>query len=177
MFRDIRRFGRLHVVEAGDYAKIATLHHMGPEPLTDEFNGEHLYRALAKSSRAVKTQLLSQRPVAGVGNIYADEALFIAGINPKTSRVGRERSEDLAAAIKMVLQGGIDNGGTTLRDYVDADGKRGQNQHELLVYGRSGEACTQCSRSLHHTTLDGRTTTYCRFCPVSYTHLTLPTKA
>ena len=164
VFTDVRRFGRLHAVDAGDYAAITTLHHMGPEPLSDDFTGDSLYRALAKSSRPVKTQLLSQRPVAGVGNIYADEALFIARINPQARRVGKERCHDLAEAIQSVLQTGIDNGGTTLRDYTHVDGEQGSNQHDLDVYGRGGEPCIECGRPLARIILDARTTTYCTFC-------------
>ena len=164
IFRDVRRFGRLHVVDAGEYSGIATLHHMGPEPLTEAFTGAHLHKALSKSKRMVKTQLLSQRPVAGVGNIYADEALFAARINPQATRVGRDRCEALAEAIKAVLQAGIDNGGTTLRDYVHVDGDQGTNQHSLAVYGRGGEPCFSCGRALTRVTLDARTTTYCRLC-------------
>ena len=164
IFKDVRRFGRLHAVEAGDYASITTLHHMGPEPFSDAFTGDSLYDALAKSSRPVKTQLLSQRPVAGVGNIYADEALFTARINPLARRVGKERCHKLAHAIQEVLQAGIDNEGTTLRDYTHVDGEQGSNQHALNVYGRSGEPCIECGRSLTRTTLDARTTSYCRFC-------------
>jgi len=164
VFRDVRRFGRLHVVEAGSYEGIATLHRMGPEPLTEAFDGASLYAATRKSSRPIKTQLLSQRPVAGVGNIYADEALFIARVNPRARRVGRERCDALAHAIKQVLEAGIANGGTTLRDYVDADGEAGRNQHELLAYGRSGEPCTRCGTELSSFVLDARTTTYCPVC-------------
>ncbi len=164
VFRDIRRFGRLRVVDAGDYTAIATLAHLGPEPLGPEFDGSVLYTNLKRSSRPVKTQLLSQRPVAGVGNIYADEALFLAGIDPRATRIGRARAERLAGAIRHVLRAGIDNGGTTLRDYVDADGSQGTNQHTLLVYGRAGEPCVNCGTPLSSVVLDARTTTWCRTC-------------
>ena len=164
VYRDVRRFGRLHVVQAGDYRAIATLHQMGPEPLGDQFSGEHLHAAVSKSSRAIKTQLLSQRPVAGVGNIYADEALFLARINPKATRVGRSRCDLLAQTIQHVLSAGIQNGGTTLRDYVHVDGGGGSNQHALQIYGRGGQPCLACARPLRTTTLDGRTTTYCGTC-------------
>ena len=164
VYRDVRRFGRLHVVESGDYGTIATLNKMGPEPMSSEFSGEQLWEAISQSRRPIKTQLLSQRPVAGVGNIYADEALFLAGINPKATRVGRARCERLAEAIREVLAAGIKNGGTTLRDYVQLDGAGGTNQHTLRVYGRGGEPCVKCGRSLKSTTLDGRTTTYCGTC-------------
>ncbi len=164
VFRDTRRFGRLRVVLGGDYSDIPTLHHMGPEPLSDAFTGASLHRAIKESSRAIKTQLLSQRPVSGVGNIYADEALFLARIDPRARRVGRERCEDLAEQIKVVLRTGIENGGTTLRDYVDAEGGAGENQHALLAYGRAGEPCVRCGEILSSIVLDARTTTFCRTC-------------
>ena len=164
VFRDVRRFGRIRVVEAGDYASIATLHELGPEPFDDEFTPAHLHRELRASSRRIKTQLLSQRPVAGLGNIYADEALFLAGIDPRARRVGRQRCDALALTIKSVLKAGIDNGGTTLRDYVNAEGEEGQNQHELVAYGRGGEPCVTCAEPLQTVVLDARTTTFCRNC-------------
>ncbi len=163
-FNDTRRFGRLRVVESGDYAAIATLSKMGPEPLDEAFTGAHLHREVKRSTRSVKTQLLSQRPVAGVGNIYADEALFLAGIHPRATRVGRERCNALASSIKKVIQAGIDNGGTTLRDYVDAQGEAGTNQYSLVAYGRAGEPCVQCGAEMRSTVIDARTTTFCPSC-------------
>lgn len=164
VFDDTRRFGRLRVVPKGDYVDIATLHKMGPEPLDGEFTGASLHAAIIGRSRSIKTQLLSQRPVAGVGNIYADEALFLAGIDPRARRVGRERCDRLADTVKQVLATGIANGGTTLRDYVNAEGGEGQNQHALLVYGRGGEPCTSCAEPLSTIVIDARTTTFCKRC-------------
>lgn len=164
VFDDTRRFGRLRVVRTGIYDDIATLHQMGPEPLSDEFNGASLHDAIVGRSRAIKTHLLSQRPVAGVGNIYADEALFIAGIDPRARRVGRERCDLLADAIKQVIAVGIDNGGTTLRDYVNAEGESGRNQHSLLAYGRGGEPCVTCAEPLSSVVVDARTTVFCKRC-------------
>jgi formamidopyrimidine-DNA glycosylase len=164
LFRDVRRFGRLRVVESGHYEDIPTLRTMGPEPLTDDFDGRVLELAVRRSTRPIKTQLLSQRPVAGVGNIYADEALFRAGIHPRARRLGRRRADRLARAIKEVLEAAIDNGGTTLRDYVDAVGDAGTNQHELAVYGRAGKPCPNCGRPLTSRVLDARTTTFCTQC-------------
>jgi formamidopyrimidine-DNA glycosylase len=164
VFRDIRRFGRLRVVEAGRYDDIPTLRDMGPEPFDPAFTGRSLHAHLKKSRRSVKTQLLSQRPVAGVGNIYADEALFIARIHPQSRRVGPQRCELLAQAITDVLRTGVENGGTTLRDYVDADGDEGRNQHSLLAYGRGGEPCVECGTPLSSRTIDARTSTFCAVC-------------
>lgn len=163
-FNDTRRFGRLRVTATGDYGDIPTLSNMGPEPFDPAFTGKSLHEAVSKSSRTIKTQLLSQRPVAGVGNIYADEALFLARINPKATRVGRDRCEALAATIRQVLQAGIDNGGTTLRDYVDSEGEQGSNQWSLVAYGRAGEPCTVCGAEMKSTVIDARTTTYCTIC-------------
>jgi formamidopyrimidine-DNA glycosylase len=160
--RDVRRFGRLAVVEAGRYT--GALAAMGPEPLGDDFTADGLWRALATSRRAVKTQLLSQRPVAGVGNIYADEALWVAGIHPARRQVGRAAAARLHSALREVLQAGIDHGGTTLRDYRTPDGELGANQHHLQAYGQAGLPCLRCGRPMRRTVLDGRSTTYCPGC-------------
>ena len=164
VFRDVRRFGRLRVVPAGEYDDIPTLREMGPEPFDPAFTGKVLHQRLARSKRAVKTQLLSQRPVAGVGNIYADEALFLARIHPQAKRIGRARADRLADAIVHVLRVGVENGGTTLRDYVDAEGDTGRNQHELVAYGRGGQPCVECGAPLHTRTIDARTSTFCAHC-------------
>lgn len=163
-FKDVRRFGRLRVVERGDYSQIPTLHHAGPEPFDSDLNGTVFWENLKKSKRAIKTHLLSQKPIAGVGNIYADEALWIAKINPKTTRVGKERATELLDAIRHVLAQGIENGGTTLRDYQNANGGSGENQDSLAAYGRSGQPCLRCTRPLHSEIVDARTTTWCLQC-------------
>ena len=163
-FHDTRRFGRIRVVPAGDYSTIATLATLGPEPLGDEFNGESLWRAIRSSRRHLKTQLLSQRPVAGVGNIYADEALWLAEINPAVRSLSRPRADRLADAIREALSSGLTHGGTTLRDYVTVDGEQGRNQHHLHCYGRAGEPCERCGTVLRSRQLDARTTTWCPIC-------------
>ena len=161
---DVRRFGRVHVVDAGRYETIATLDRLGPEPFSGEFTGEGLWRALSASRRRVKTQLLSQRPVAGVGNIYADEALWLARINPAVRYVSRPRAGRLAGAIRTALESGLRHGGTTLRDYATLDGSSGSNQHHLRCYGRSGEPCERCGTELRYRTIDARGTTWCPAC-------------
>lgn len=163
-FRDVRRFGRIAVTERDDHRSLPTLATLGPEPLGPGFTGEHLHRALALSSRAVKTQLLSQRPVAGVGNIYADEALWAARVHPASTQVTRPQAERLASMIRHVLSEGLDHGGTTLRDYVDGNGERGGHQLHLSCYGRGGEPCERCGQPLVRGVLDGRTTTWCSSC-------------
>lgn len=164
VFRDVRRFGRLRVVPHHDYSTITTLHALGPEPLSPDFTADGLFTALRRSSRRVKTQLLSQLPVAGVGNIYADEALWRSQIYPAKRRVTRAEAERLHEAIVDVLQAGVDNGGTTLRDYRTFDGGEGQNQHHLDCYGQGGRPCTRCTTTLVSRVWDARTTTFCPRC-------------
>ncbi len=163
-FHDVRRFGRIHLVAPGDHATIPTLAALGPEPFDDEFDGRHLAAFVKKSNRHLKTILLGQRAVAGVGNIYADEALWAAGINPATRRLSVDRAAVLVETIRDALRSGLEHGGTTLRDYVDSDGHQGSNQHELFCYGRGGEPCVRCGAVLRRRELDGRTTTWCPTC-------------
>ena len=116
------------------------------------------------SKRAIKTQLLSQRPLAGVGNIYADEALWIARIDPRARRMTRAQAALLLDALREVLSASVDNGGTTLRDYRTVAGESGRNQERIACYGRYGEPCLRCATILRRTVLDGRTTTWCPSC-------------
>lgn len=166
MFRDVRRFGRLAVVPTGEYSSLPTLHALGPEPFDPALDGRSFHAALARSRRHVKTSLLSQRPVAGVGNIYADEALWRSRINPAARRVGPDRSERLLAAIREVLSEALANNGTTLRDYRTPAGDSGNNQEFLDCYGRGGQPCRSCGSTLSTRQLDQRTTTWCPTCQV-----------
>jgi formamidopyrimidine-DNA glycosylase len=163
-FRDPRRFGRMAVVEKGDYARIPTLAHLGPEPLSDEFDKVRFADALAHTNAPVKPFLLSQRPVAGVGNIYADEALWRARIHPTSRRVGRSRADALHDAIRQVLADAIDREGTTFRDYRMVNGESGRNATFLVAYGRAGTPCPRCKTPLRKIVLGGRGTTYCPRC-------------
>jgi formamidopyrimidine-DNA glycosylase len=162
-FHDVRRFGRVAVVPAGEHSSLPTLHHLGPEPFEDAFSGERL-RTWMQGRRAVKTVLLAQRAVAGVGNIYADEALWLAGIDPRVRRLGPARADRLRDAVRAVLGEGLEHGGTTLRDYRDATGGEGSHQHALRCYGRGGLPCPRCGAVLRSITLDGRSTTWCASC-------------
>lgn len=163
-FRDVRRFGRLAVVDAGDYSKLPTLAMLGPEPLSDEFDVNAFAHALAETTAPVKPYLLSQRPVAGVGNIYADEALWIARIHPLSRRVGPRRAAALHAAIRQVLAEAIAREGTTFSDYRMLDGSSGGNAPFLIAYGRAGHPCPRCGTPLRKIVLGGRGTTFCPHC-------------
>ncbi len=164
IYRDVRRFGRIRCVRAGQYDSIPTLAAQGPDALSPEFTAEGFYQALRRSRRRIPTQLLSQKPVAGVGNIYGTEALWIAGVHPAKRQISRPAAEKLHAAIVEVLEAGLANGGTTLRDYRNADGDEGSHQHALACYGRSGQPCLRCATPLQHRTYDARTLTFCPQC-------------
>ena len=163
-FDDVRRFGRIAVVPAGEHASLPTLAALGPEPFDDAFSAEHLRTEVNRSQRALKTQLLSQRVVAGVGNIYADEALWRARVHPASRRITRAASLRLRDAVREVLRAGIDHGGTTLRNYRDATGGEGGNQRYLDCYGRGGEPCGRCGDELRRTVIDARATVFCPSC-------------
>jgi formamidopyrimidine-DNA glycosylase len=163
-FRDVRRFGTLAVTPQGVHDELPTLAAMGPEPLSDAFTPDGFAAALNRSRQQVKPFLLTQRPVAGVGNIYADEALWRAGIHPTARRVGRVRSDRLWQAIREVLAESIDREGTTFRDYQMVNGQSGRNADFLIAYGQEGRACPRCGAPMRKTIVGGRGTTYCATC-------------
>lgn len=167
-FSDPRRFGLIAVVPGGRLEQHPALAALGVDPLEDELTGELLYQRLHASKRSLKTALLDQRMVAGVGNIYASEALFRAGIRPTLPgrRLSRRRAEELARAIVSVMHHALDHGGTSLRDFVDADGARGEHADYLWVYGREGEACLRrgCSGRILRRVQQGRATFHCPRC-------------
>lgn len=161
---DVRRFGRVAVVPEGDHHTLPTLASLGPEPLTDDFTPRSLYEALRRSGVRLKTQLLNQRVVAGVGNIYADEALWASRIDPGTRRLSAARAAVLHGAVRTVLATAIENRGTTFRDYRTFSGDTGSNQHALRCYGRGGLPCPRCGAMLRRRVIDGRSTTSCPSC-------------
>ena len=163
-FRDVRRFGRLAVVDEGDYRQIPALRMLGPEPLSDEFDPDVFADVLRRTTSPIKPYLLSQKPVAGVGNIYADEALWLARIHPMSRRVGAARAHALHTAIRKVLSSAIEREGTTFRDYQMVNGESGRNASFLIAYGQVGKPCPRCSTPLTKITLGGRGTTYCTRC-------------
>jgi formamidopyrimidine-DNA glycosylase len=163
---DPRRFGSLHWATPEALPDHFLLAHLGPEPLGDAFDGAHLH-GLARGRRApVKAFLMDARVVVGVGNIYANEALFRAGIHPlrAAGRIGRGRYDRLAASVRAVLAEAVAMGGTTLRDFTASDGRPGYFRQSLDVYGRGGERCQRCEAVLREIRLGQRTTVYCPRC-------------
>lgn len=164
-FRDPRRFGRVSVVRPGEMADVVpTLAALGPEPLGPDFTVAAFAAGLRATTSPVKVALLHQRLVAGVGNIYADEALWLAGIDPRSRRVGRVRAARLHDAVRRVLADAIDREGTTFRDYQMVNGQSGRNAPFLRAYGQAGRPCARCGRALSHAVVGGRGTTWCRTC-------------
>jgi formamidopyrimidine-DNA glycosylase len=163
-FNDPRRFGCLLWQPAGNVHPL--LAGLGPEPLSDAFDGDHLWQLGRGRSAPVKNFLMDQSIVVGVGNIYAAEALFRSGIAPRRAagRVSRERYAALAEAVKQILAHAITRGGTTLRDFIAPDGAPGYFEQELLVYGRAGERCKVCRTPLRAQMLGQRATVWCPQC-------------
>jgi formamidopyrimidine-DNA glycosylase len=165
LFRDPRRFGRASVVPAGDYARVVpTLATLGPEPLTDDFTLAGFQAALQRSRAPVKALLLDQRVLAGVGNIYADEALWLARIHPAARHVGPRRARALHEAVREVLTEAIEREGTTFRDYQMVNGASGRNADFLRAYGQAGLPCVRCGTAMSSSTVAGRGTTHCPRC-------------
>ena len=167
VFNDARRFGMMDLIAPGhalDEHKL--LRALGPEPLGNEFSGPVLSAALAGKKTPIKAALLDQRVVAGLGNIYVSEALFRAGISPRrlAASVAGARAERLVPEIKNVLTESIAAGGSSLRDYVQADGELGFFQDGFRVYGRKGLPCPTCGRPVRQIVQSGRSTFFCGHC-------------
>ena len=163
-FHDPRRFGCLLLL--GDAKKHPLLASLGPEPLEDEFNGTHLHRESRGRKTAVKTFIMDNHVVVGVGNIYASEALFLAGIRPTkpAGKVSLPAFNKLAAAIRKVLTASIAQGGTTLRDFLREDGAPGYFKRSLRVYDREGLPCKRCGTAVRRIVLGQRATFFCPAC-------------
>ncbi len=164
-YTDPRRFGSVHWLP-GDTASHSLLDNLGPEPLSDDFDGEYLFRRSRKRTAPIKSYVMDGRIVVGVGNIYANEALFRAGIRPTAAagRISKPRYEKLGSEIKLVLSEAIAQGGTTLKDFVGGDGKPGYFKQELSVYGRGGLPCLVCKSPLKELRLGQRATVFCSHC-------------
>ncbi len=164
-FHDPRRFGSLHWV-VGDPLLHPLLAKLGPEPLSKDFDAPYLHRATRKRSIAIKHLIMNSQIVVGVGNIYASEALFRARISPRRAarRITREESKALVHAIKEVLSEAIEIGGTTLRDYVNAEGTPGYFAQRLYVYERAKKPCRVCKAPIKQFTQGQRSTYWCAVC-------------
>lgn len=164
-FTDPRRFGAI-LWTTDKIETHALLKNIGPEPLSSEFTGDVLWQRAQKKSAPIKSFIMDAHTVAGVGNIYATEALFMARIHPNkaANKVTREQYRLLAKAIKTILKKAIKKGGTTLKDFSQSNGKPGYFSIELEVYGRAGEPCVVCSTALKHIKLGQRSTVYCEQC-------------
>jgi formamidopyrimidine-DNA glycosylase len=165
-FNDVRRFGFIQVLAPGNDFSNTMLEHIGPEPFSEEFNPKYLQENAAGRDRPLKNFLMDSRVVAGIGNIYACEILFLAGFNPgkKISSLTIKEWAKIVESSKYVLQKAIESGGTTISDFVNESGKSGYFQLELQAYGKQGQPCNCCSTSIAKKTMAGRATFFCPKC-------------
>ena len=163
--RDPRRFGAV-LWHTGDIAQHKLLASLGPEPLLDEFDADYLYRVTRKRSAAIKLVIMDSHVVVGVGNIYASESLFHAGIRPQlaANKLSLPRCIRLVQTIRETLSASIAQGGSTLRDFTDSNGKPGYFQQSYMTYGRSGEPCRICGAAIKQIVQGQRSTYYCPKC-------------
>jgi len=163
-YHDPRRFGCALFTTSPENHPLLT--HLGPEPLTDDFHLDGFYAAAKRSTSPIKTFIMNNKTVVGVGNIYACESLFLSGISPnrKANKVSKLRLKSLLNNIKTVLAKAIEQGGTTLKDFVNQDGKPGYFQQQLFAYGREGESCRQCDSTIKRIVQTQRSTFYCPKC-------------
>jgi formamidopyrimidine-DNA glycosylase len=163
-FNDPRRFGSFMLTTTPGTHPL--LKDLGPEPLSDEFDADYLWRSSRHRRVTIKQHLMNGRVVVGVGNIYASESLFRAGIHPRRAagRIARARFEPLVAAVRDVLRDAIEEGGTTLRNFVGGDGKPGYFRGSLRVYERDGSPCVDCGTAIERRVLGQRATFYCPRC-------------
>jgi formamidopyrimidine-DNA glycosylase len=166
VFNDARRFGLMILTSEQALARHALFKALGPEPLADTWSGTDLYAALRASRAPVKSAIMDQRRLVGVGNIYACEALFRAGIHPARAacKVSKAKADLLARAIRQVLEEAIASGGSTLRDYVRSSGDAGYFQHHFKVYGRGKLPCLVCGEAIRTARQSGRSTFFCAHC-------------
>jgi formamidopyrimidine-DNA glycosylase len=165
-YRDVRRFGTWTLLEAGELAEYLGSRRLGGEPLERGFTARALAKALAGRRAPVKAALLDQRAAAGIGNIYADEALWRARVHPQrpAGTLTADEISRLRTGIRGALEMGIARQGASLRDYRDPDGRRGRMQDDFRVYGRTGEPCFRCGTPIEKTRVGGRGTWYCPLC-------------
>ena len=165
-FADIRTFGVIYGLKPGELEMVKGLREMGPEPLSKEFTAEYLEDITRRVKAPIKNLLLDQRKIGGIGNIYADEALFLAHVHPRrqAGSLSHEECRSLWASVNQVIEAGIRDGGTTFRDYRNGAGGKGNHQDHLYVYHRQGEPCRQCGVLIEYAKVGGRGTHYCPLC-------------
>ena len=167
-FIDVRNFGQMWYVPSNKSVKeiVSGINRLGPEPFSNDFNSTYLYKYLENRTRSIKASLLDQKTVAGVGNIYADETLFDAGINPKTKSKNLKKSElnKICKSLVKILKISIGQGGTTFSDFRDLEGVNGNYGGQALVYRRSGKACKKCGEKILREKICGRSTHWCPNC-------------
>ncbi len=163
-FTDPRRFGACLWMACDE--SLAILDNLGPEPLDEVFESDYLFKKSRKRTVSIKSFIMDQKVVVGVGNIYASECLFLSGINPKKAagKISKAKYLALVDAIKQVLKKAINEGGTTLKDFVGSDGKPGYFAQQLNVYGRTGQECPNCQQAIKQITQGQRSTFYCSAC-------------
>lgn len=166
VYGDTRTLGTIHGLKSQELGMLKGLAEMGPEPLSAEFTAEYLYKTANQRKVAIKSFLLNQKYIGGIGNIYADEALFLAGIHPLRPANSLTQTEcgRLWESVNKVIADGIADGGTTFRDYQNGEGGKGSHQEHLYVYGRKGEQCCNCGAVIERITVGGRGTHFCPNC-------------
>ncbi len=166
VYGDTRTLGTIHGLKPQESGMLKGLAEMGPEPLSAEFTAEYLYKTANQRKVAIKSFLLNQKYIGGIGNIYADEALFLAGIHPQRSANSLSQAEcdRLWESVNKVIAAGIADGGTTFRDYQNGEGGKGSHQEHLYAYGRKGEQCRNCGAVIERITVGGRGTHFCPKC-------------
>ena len=165
-YDDVRKFGRLQLVTTGTERIVTGIKRLGPEALSPEFAEDYLAKALKNKTKKVKNLLLDQTVVAGLGNIYVDEVLWQAKINPvaEPKDLTKQQVQDLYEAINSTIKEATKLGGTTVHSFLNAEGQAGGYQDRLEVYGRAGEDCLRCGKKLVKIKVNGRGTTYCPNC-------------
>lgn len=165
-YKDVRKFGTMHLFKRGEEFSHPPLSKLGPEPFSEEFTVELMKDKLSKTTRFIKTVLLDQHFFVGLGNIYVDEALFRSGIHPKrpSNELTAEEIKILHQEIIATLKEAVDAGGSTIRSYVNSQGEIGMFQLQIQVYGRANEPCNKCQTILERTKTNGRGTVYCPNC-------------
>ncbi|WP_257346538.1 DNA-formamidopyrimidine glycosylase [Pseudalkalibacillus decolorationis] len=165
-YRDVRKFGTMHVFKLGEEEKDLPLSQLGPEPLSDQFTPDDLMALFQRTTRKIKPVLLDQTVVVGLGNIYVDEALFKAKIHPETAArsLNKKQVNELHQAIVETLKIAVNHGGSTIRSYVNSQGEMGMFQQQLAVYSRKGEPCSTCGNEILRIVVGGRGTHFCPTC-------------